>query len=503
MEENIRQLEKSLTDERRKIEEYRKRKEEKEQQERMLEEMREKFNFEDVEIDLSFVLQSIMAYLVHLERKIDANTVSLHIVTRLVKGKDKVNFEEETKGEDRKPPQEKLMKDAIRTVEKPGPSKKESEKPAKKKQEPTEKKEESAKESEKPKRKEKVKMKLPFTYSNKEENLLLWIAEIQTYCGTAPIEPESQVAFSTSCLGRVAKEWVLAEANAAGFEDIGEWAKTLTLRQFLQDIKERFLDKTTTDIKDRFLVKMRTDKDFDELTTIGQKRWSSVDSLSREVDRLLQVLGLNLQEKLMKDAIRMVEKPGPSKKESEKQAKKKQEPTEKKEESAKESEKSKKKEKVKMKLPFTHSNKEENLLLWIAEIQTYCGTTPVEPQSQVAFSTSCLGGVAKEWVLAEANVAGFEDIGEWAKTLALRQFLQKIKERFLDKTTTDIKDRFLVKTRTDKAFDEFTTIGQKRWSSVDSLLREVDCLLQVLGLNLQDNQVLYIYSRALPEPIRG
>ncbi|GBG64352.1 hypothetical protein CBR_g41553 [Chara braunii] len=42
----------------------------------------------------------------------------------------------------------------------------------------------------------------------------------KTYCGTAPIESESQVAFSTSCLGGVAKEWVLSEANAAGFKDI-------------------------------------------------------------------------------------------------------------------------------------------------------------------------------------------------------------------------------------------------------------------------------------------
>ncbi|GBG76410.1 hypothetical protein CBR_g22158 [Chara braunii] len=55
----------------------------------------------------------------------------------------------------------------------------------------------------------------------------------------------------------------------------------------------------------------------------------------------------------------------------------------------------------------------------------------------------------------------------------------------------------------DKAFNELTTIGQKRWTSVDALSREVDRLLQVPGLNLQDNQVLHIYSRALPEPIRG
>ncbi|GBG59249.1 hypothetical protein CBR_g32265 [Chara braunii] len=154
--------------------------------------------------------------------------------------------------------------------------------------------------------------------------------------------------------------------------------------------------------------------------------------------------------------------------------------------------KSKKKEKVKMKLSFTFSNKkEESLPLWIAEIQTYVGTAPVEEESQVAFTTSCMGGEVKQWVLAEANAAGFDDIGDWAKTMTLKQFLAKVKDRFLEKTTAD------------KAFDQLTTIGQRSWSSVESLSREVDRLLQVRGLNLQDSRVLYIYLCALPEPIRG
>ncbi|GBG79146.1 hypothetical protein CBR_g28861 [Chara braunii] len=248
------------------------------EEERVMEMLREKFHYEEIGSEVASILQSIMVYLVNLEKKIDHDTITIESLTRMVKGKDEVLIEEVAKGgEDKKEPREKLMKDAMKgvTPEKAEGSKKEPEKPEEKKEEPTGKKEELAKEAEKPKKKEKVKMKLPFTYSNKkDENLFLWIAEIQTYCSTAPVEPESQVAFSTSCLGGVAKEWVLAEANADGFEDIGEWAKTLTLRQFLQKIKERFLDKTTAD------------KAFDELTTISQKR-TSVDALSREVDCLL------------------------------------------------------------------------------------------------------------------------------------------------------------------------------------------------------------------------
>ncbi|GBG87587.1 hypothetical protein CBR_g45739 [Chara braunii] len=137
------------------------------------------------------------------------------------------------------------------------------------------------------------------------------------------------------------------------------------------------------------------------------------------------------------------------------------------------------------------SGKDEKKLEKMVSEWTYVGTAPVEEESQVVFTTSCMGGEVKQWVLAEANATGFDDIGEWAKTMTLKQFLAKVKDRFLDKTMAD------------KAFDQLTTIGQKSWSSVESLSHEVDRLLQVPGLNLQDSQVLYIYSHALPEPIRG
>ncbi|GBG72752.1 hypothetical protein CBR_g12320 [Chara braunii] len=216
-----------------------------------------------------------------MQSQIDDVAAGLRIITNLVKGKEKVKEEKTEKPE-------KLMGDAMKslTVETKKPEEK---KPVEKKGEPSsppkspnETKDHTT-QPEKPKRKEKVNMKLPFTFCNKkDENLFLWIAEIQTYCSMAPVERDSQVAFSTSCLGGEAKEWVLAEANAAGFDDIGEWVETLNLKQFLGKIKERFLDKTTAD------------KAFDQLTTIGQKHWTSVESLSQEVDRLLQVPRLNL-----------------------------------------------------------------------------------------------------------------------------------------------------------------------------------------------------------------
>ncbi|GBG62853.1 hypothetical protein CBR_g32436 [Chara braunii] len=173
MEGNIKRLEDALNAERKKMEDYQRKKKEKEQHERKVGEIRQRFHFDGTETDPASVLNTMMAYLAHLEMKIDNNTVELQTMTRLVKIKKKVVIEEGGKGKEEKESQEKLMKDAMKikqvTSETPETSKKQSEEPAK---EPT--KTELAKEAEKPKKKEKVKMKLSFTYNNKKgENLLL------------------------------------------------------------------------------------------------------------------------------------------------------------------------------------------------------------------------------------------------------------------------------------------------------------------------------------------
>ncbi|GBG93095.1 hypothetical protein CBR_g58780 [Chara braunii] len=294
VDENIPQLEEALAKERNRKEEVKKQRERNEQQEQKIIEIRQNVVITEGE-EHAVSLTQLVTYLAHLEMKIeqqglriDELTAGLQTVTNLVKGKNRVV---ETRTEEKL---KKLMGDAMKHL-KVETDEKEEKKSEEKKGEPSDPpsppsgspngKKEGPAQPEKPKKKDKVKIKLPITFCNKkDENLLLWIAEIQTYCGMAPVEPESQVAFSTSCLGGEAKEWVLAEANAAGFDDIGEWAGTLNLKQFLGKIKERFLDKTMAD------------KAFDQLTTIGQKHWTSVEALSREVDRLLQVPGLNLQD---------------------------------------------------------------------------------------------------------------------------------------------------------------------------------------------------------------
>ncbi|GBG74891.1 hypothetical protein CBR_g19404 [Chara braunii] len=205
--------------------------------------------------DMSQTLAHIVTYLTFLEEKIDRQQnqldeiiVGLRTIANIVKGKNQIQGEEEQEEKKEKKVVKKLMGDAIKSA---GPVIKTngngsngngSSQPStphsshSSKSTPKETPEKTSAEPEKPKKKEKVKMKLPFTFCNKkEESLLLWIAEIQTYVSTAPVEPESQVTFTTSCMGGEAKEWVLVEANVAGFEDIGEWAKTLTPGLNLQD----------------------------------------------------------------------------------------------------------------------------------------------------------------------------------------------------------------------------------------------------------------------------
>ncbi|GBG82272.1 hypothetical protein CBR_g34556 [Chara braunii] len=187
-------------------------------------------------------LNQLVEYLAHLETRLDhfeakleELTVGLKNVTNLVKGKEKEVRKEQ--------PVKKLMGDAMKDlrveVKKGEPSGPPPPTPPPSSPHPSGGKKDKEEKTEKPKKKEKVKMKLPFTFSNKkDENLLLWIAEIQTYVGTTPVEEESQVAFSTSCLGGEAKEWVLAEANTAGFDDIGtgaRYGKRVLWRQKRQD----------------------------------------------------------------------------------------------------------------------------------------------------------------------------------------------------------------------------------------------------------------------------
>ncbi|GBG72749.1 hypothetical protein CBR_g12317 [Chara braunii] len=262
IDENIRQLKEALEKEKTRKAEMLKRKEQDEQQAKREQEVRQHVATVSREEQV-VALNQLVEYLAHLETRLDhfeakleELTVGLKNVTNLVKGKEKEVRKEQ--------PVKKLMGDAMKDlkveVKKGEPSGPPPPTPPPSSPHPSGGKKDKEEKPEKSKKKEKVKMKLPFTFSNKkDENLLLWIAEIQTYVGTTTVEEESQVAFSTSCLRGEAKEWVLAEANAAGFDDIGKWAGTMTLKQFLDKIRERFLDKTTTD------------KAFDQLTTLGQK----------------------------------------------------------------------------------------------------------------------------------------------------------------------------------------------------------------------------------------
>ncbi|GBG86182.1 hypothetical protein CBR_g41086 [Chara braunii] len=241
IDENIRQLEEALEKEKTRKAKMLKKKEQDEQQAKRKQEVRQHVVTVSGEEQV-VALNQLVEYLAHLETRLDhfkakleELTVGLKNVTNLVKGKEKEVRKEQ--------PVKKLMGDAIRVEVKKGepsgppPPTPPSSPPSS--PHPSGGKKDKEEKTEKSKKKEKVKMKLPFTFSNKkDENLLLWIAEIQTYVETTPVEEESQVAFSTSCLGGEAKEWVLAEANAARFDDIGacaRYGKRVLWRQKRQD----------------------------------------------------------------------------------------------------------------------------------------------------------------------------------------------------------------------------------------------------------------------------
>ncbi|GBG64353.1 hypothetical protein CBR_g41554 [Chara braunii] len=77
MEENIRQFENTLEQVRRKVEEYRRLKEQQEEEERVMEELRQKFHYEEAGSEVASILQSINVHLMHLEKKLDDNTAAI------------------------------------------------------------------------------------------------------------------------------------------------------------------------------------------------------------------------------------------------------------------------------------------------------------------------------------------------------------------------------------------------------------------------------------------
>ncbi|GBG84009.1 hypothetical protein CBR_g37883 [Chara braunii] len=202
--------------------------------------------------------------------------------------------------------------------------------------------------------------------------------------------------------------------------------------------------------------------------------------------------------------------------------------------------------KIKVKIPWTYTGKkDESVLHWIAAVESYVYGQRIPYWDRVLMANSCTlsGPDAEQHIRDNFDLQGVEDrlkksitavevvaAGTDASKLiaqvrqALDQFALKQLEEIMEATRkgevkpktsvngrrltlkqflAKTRDHFLDKTAANKAFDQLTSIGQKHWMSIEALSREVDRLLQVPGLNLKDSQVLYIYSRALPEPIRG
>ncbi|GBG69711.1 hypothetical protein CBR_g4542 [Chara braunii] len=161
-------------------------------------------------------------------------------------------------------------------------------------------------------------------------------------------------------------------------------------------------------------------------------------------------------------------------------------------------------ERVKARFPKPNGGKKgEDFDNWEANIKSCLHLQDIAPENHVLVAFQALKEEASSLARSLAHAAKCDnDMVTYSSITTLREFLEALRKRFADVT------------RRLGASDKLQTIHAQQWRSARALKAAMDDLVAipghgvietrlVPGLNLQDNQVLYIYSRALPEPIRG
>ncbi|GBG74109.1 hypothetical protein CBR_g17821 [Chara braunii] len=113
------------------------------------------------------------------------------------------------------------------------------------------------------------------------------------------------------------------------------------------------------------------------------------------------------------------------------------------------------------------------------------------PQAQVLIASTWMAGDAKEWLLAVVTgERGDERVDQWTFGKDFERFLGLVRSCYKDKTR------------------DVTTMGQlmhldlTRWFSVDALVRNMDNILAVPGVDYSDAQAVHILLQCLPVDIK-
>ncbi|GBG67270.1 hypothetical protein CBR_g88559 [Chara braunii] len=148
---------------------------------------------------------------------------------------------------------------------------------------------------------------------------------------------------------------------------------------------------------------------------------------------------------------------------------------------------------VKLKFPDAYGGKEEeNFDNWEASVNSYVYLQHILTEEQVLVAFQALKDEAASFARSLARAAGCENnTVAYSKITTLPQFFKLLRERFADPT------------RGVRASDKLQTIHSGQWRSARALEGVMDDLVAVPDHEVTETQLVQLFYRAMPEPLRG
>ncbi|GBG69871.1 hypothetical protein CBR_g4698 [Chara braunii] len=151
------------------------------------------------------------------------------------------------------------------------------------------------------------------------------------------------------------------------------------------------------------------------------------------------------------------------------------------------------KEPVKLKFPVAYGGKpEENFDNWEVSVNSYVYLQHIVQDEQVLVAFHALKDEAASFARSLAREASCENnMVAYSKVTTIPQFLKLLRERF-----TDLR-------RGVKASDKLQTIHSRQWRNARALKAVMDELIVVPDHGVTEAQLVQLFNRAMPEPLRG
>ncbi|GBG81947.1 hypothetical protein CBR_g34130 [Chara braunii] len=142
-------------------------------------------------------------------------------------------------------------------------------------------------------------------------------------------------------------------------------------------------------------------------------------------------------------------------------------------------------------LAFSDEKKDEELNTWLRTISMWVRAKRTLQEEEVITVASYLEGKAAKWLDGIVAKAGFRRcMADWGKTLTLEEFLDMVEARWHNPQQTQI------------ATDAMLRLDQRRYRSVRELTSTVENLIVVPSLRYDDQVLLTMFLRCLPENLR-